>query len=145
METTFHRQCHRACALPPAVRGIRALVLGAVTLACSTPGVLAQGRTMPPPPKTPVKTYQPDAETCRSENLLRAYRQQLQTFADQPPEVLVRLRRLQLELGEASLKRCANENRISREEADRIWRELQAIPMPQPSGSQPQPSGSQRP
>ncbi len=116
--------------------GLRALGLTAMLLAGSIPAVLAQGRPMPPPPKPPVRIYEPDAETCRSESLLRAYRLQLQTFADQPPEVLLRLRRLQLELAEATLKRCANDKRISREEADRIWRELQAMPLPQSSGSQ---------
>lgn len=110
--------------------GTASLLLGAI----SPWGPPLAARTMPPPPKTPVRIYQPDGDTCKAEHLLKAYRNQLLQFADQPPEVLQRLRQMQLELGEASLKRCANENRISREEADRIWRELQSQPLP---GSQP--------
>ncbi len=95
---------------------------------------LAQGRPMPPPPMAPVKIYNPDADTCRADPLLRSYRNQLQQFADQPPAVIQRLRLMQLAMGEASLKQCASDGRLSREEADRIWRELQSMPMP---GSQP--------
>jgi hypothetical protein len=116
---------------------LASLLLGSASLALVvlTPwGSSLRARTMAPPPKTPVKIYKPDGDTCRAEHLLKAYQSQLLLFADQPPQVLQRLRQMQLELGEASLKRCANENRISREEADRIWRELQRQPLP---GSQP--------
>ncbi len=122
---------------PPLRTGPAPLLLAAVSLvlgAISPWSPPLRARTMAPPPKTPVKIYQPDGDTCRAEHLLKAYQSQLLQFADQPPEVLQRLRQMQLELGEASLKRCANENRISREEADRIWRELQRQPLP---GSQP--------
>jgi hypothetical protein len=114
----------------PLLLGTASLAL--VTLSPWSPPLGA--RTMAPPPKTPVKIYQPDDDTCQPERLLKAYQNQLRQFADQPPQVLQRLRQMQLDLGEASLKRCANENRISREEADRIWRELQRQPLP---GSQP--------
>lgn len=121
----------------PCRPGPAALLAGFASLAllASGSGIPSlEARTMPPRPKTPVRLYQPDGDTCREEHLLKAYRNQLQQFADQPPQVLQRLRQMQLELGEASLKRCANEGLISREEADRIWRELQRQPLP---GSQP--------
>ncbi|MCT0219181.1 hypothetical protein KQ304_09240 [Synechococcus sp. CS-1329] len=116
---------------------VGSLLLGSASLVLVTISPWSpplEARTMAPPPKTPVRIYQPDGDTCQADHMLKAYQNQLLQFADQPPQVLQRLRQIQLELGEASLKRCANENRISREEADRIWRELQRQPLP---GSQP--------
>jgi hypothetical protein len=93
----------------------------------------AQSRPMPPPPEEPVRLYRPDGDTCRPENLTAAYRDQLLQFADQPQQVLLRLREVQLEMAEKSLKACAEQNLLSRPEAERIWRELQLLPLPQSS------------
>ena len=103
-------------------------LIGATVL---VPRAVAQDRPVPPPPAPPVQIFRPDLTTCQPTNLLAAQRRQLAQFASQPPEVLARLRQLQLELGEATLKRCAAQNLISREEAERIWRELQLMPLPQ--------------
>jgi hypothetical protein len=113
-------------------------LIGATSL---VPSAAAQGRTMPPPPAAPVQIYRPDLATCQGQNLLAAHRRHLEQFNSQPPQVLARLRQLQLELGEATLKRCASQNLISRQEAERIWRELQLMPLPQA----PSADSSQRP
>ncbi|NQV11566.1 MAG: hypothetical protein HQ527_10455 [Cyanobacteria bacterium] len=116
----------------------RKLLFGLIGLISTlSPGAaLAQGRSMPPPPAAPVTIYRPDQATCQSENMLGAYRRQLQQFAGQSTKVLIRLREVQLELAEGSLKNCASQNLLSRDEAERIWRELQAMPLPQPAASQ---------
>ncbi len=117
---------------------IRQVLLSLIGLigALSPGAALAQGRSMPPPPAAPVTTYRPDQATCQSDNMLGAYRRQLQQFAGQSTKVLLRLRQVQLEMAEASLKDCASQNLLSRDEADRIWRKLQAMPLPQPAASQ---------
>ncbi|MCT0230799.1 hypothetical protein KQ306_08045 [Synechococcus sp. CS-1324] len=105
------------------------------------PGALAQGRTMPTPPAAPVRVYRPDFATCQPDHLTAAFRRQLDQFVGQSPQVMARLRTLQLELGEATLRSCADQNLISREVAEQIWRDLQTMPLPQaPPGT-----GSQRP
>ncbi len=110
------------------------------------PGRLfAQGRVMPPPPKAPVRIYRPDGDTCQADNLLSTYRMQLLQFADQPPAVLARLRQIQLEMGEASLKTCAEANLLTREEAERIWDELQRMSLPGRPEDRQSPAGTQPP
>ena len=109
--------------------------------AALVPAAVAQGRPVPPPPAAPVQIYRPDLATCQPQNLVVAQRRHLKQFATQPPEVLARLRQLQLELGEATLRSCAAQNLISREEAERIWRDLQTMPLPQA----PSAGASQRP
>jgi hypothetical protein len=113
-------------------------LIGATGLVLSA---AAQGRSLPPPPAAPVQIFRPDLATCQPQNLVAAHRRHLEQFASQPPEVLVRLRQLQLEMGEATLRSCAGQNLISREEAERIWRDLQLMPMPQA----PSADDSQRP
>jgi hypothetical protein len=118
------------------IRTVPALaVLVLVVIAAVVPGhpARAQGRQMPPPPEEPVRLYRPDGSTCRPENLTAAYQGQLLQFADQPRHVLLRLREVQLEMAEKSLKACAEQNLLSRPEAERIWRELQLLPLPQAS------------
>jgi len=117
---------------------LRKLLFGLIgpIAAFAAGAALAQGRSMPPPPAAPVTTYRPDQATCQSDNMLGAYRRQLQQFAGQSTKVLLRLRQVQLEMAEASLKDCASQNLLSRDEADRIWRKLQAMPLPQPAASQ---------
>jgi hypothetical protein len=113
-------------------------LIGAMAL---VPSAAAQGRSQPPPPAAPVQIFRPDLATCQPQNLVAAHRRHLEQFASQPPQVLARLRQLQLEMGEATLKSCASQNLISRQEAERIWRELQLMPLPQAPSAE----GSQRP
>ena len=113
-------------------------LIGATALVTSA---AAQGRSQPPPPAAPVQIFRPDLATCQPQNLVAAHRRHLEQFASQPPQVLARLRQLQLEMGEATLKSCAGQNLISRQEAERIWRELQLMPLPQA----PSADDSQRP
>jgi len=108
------------------------LLIGSSAL---VPSVSAQGRSMPAPPAAPVQIYRPDLVTCQPDHLVTAFRRQLDQFASQPPQVMARLRQLQLELAEGTLRSCAEQNLISREVAERIWRDMQTMPLPQAPGS----------
>lgn len=123
------------------IRPLRlALVLAA--LAMAGPAAFSQDRRTP---AVPVQTFEPDPLTCKSDNLLAAYRRQLSQFASQPPKVLARLREVQLEMGEATLKRCAALGHLSRPEAEQIWREFQLMPLPTATVPSPAPAPVQRP
>lgn len=119
--------------LIPSAAGLAVLLLAAGGDPSPGGGVQAQGRSMPPPPQPPVRIYRPDENTCQPANLTAAYQTQLSQFADQPRHVLLRLREVQLEMAEKSLKACAEQDLLSRPEAERIWRELQLLPLPQAS------------
>ena len=116
------------------------LALALAALGLTGPAAHSQDRRTP---LAPVQTFEPDPLTCKRDNLLAAYRRQLNQFASQPPKVLVRLREEQLEMGEATLKRCAALGYLSRPDAEQIWREFQLMPLP--TATAPAPSPAQRP
>ena len=116
------------------------LALALAALGLTGPAAHSQDRRTP---LAPVQTFEPDPLTCKRDNLLAAYRRKLNQFASQPPKVLVRLREVQLEMGEATLKRCAALGYLSRPDAEQIWREFQLMPLP--TATAPAPSPAQRP
>ncbi|MEB3256288.1 MAG: hypothetical protein VKJ05_07865 [Synechococcaceae cyanobacterium] len=97
-------------------------------------------RPQPPPPRKEI--YDPDQAACRAEHLESHARQQLSPWADQPPEVLARLRLLQGEMLRASLRRCIARGLISPTEAAGVEQRLGFTPgmpalAPQPSSVRP--------
>ena len=75
---------------------------------------------MPPPPASPVERHDPDLKTCTSENLLRAWNQQLQAYTDQPAAVLERLRLVQRDMAIVTLNRCIQRGLLSRGDARQL-------------------------
>ncbi len=75
---------------------------------------------MPPPPASPVQTFQPDLATCQPEQLLRGYRQQLAAYADQPPAVVERLKLVQRDMAVGSLNRCISKGLLSKQQASQL-------------------------
>jgi hypothetical protein len=68
--------------------------------------------------------YDPDQVACRAEHLESHAREQLRPWADQPPEVLARLRLLQWEMLRASLRRCLARGLITPAEAAAVEQRL---------------------
>lgn len=86
------------------------------------------GRQQPPPPTSPPTRYDPDLTTCEPERIRRAFRQQLQSYADQSDAVISQLRVLQLELTRNSLRRCVARDLLTRPQADQLFEELSSSP-----------------
>lgn len=80
------------------------LVAACCTQLCLS--VAAQARNQPPPPASRPTIYDPDPKTCQPDNIRRAFARQLAPYADQGEAVLQQLRKVQLQLTEASLQRC---------------------------------------
>ena len=83
-----------------------------------------------PPASVPLK-LDPDATTCTPERISEAFAQHLRPWADQPPEVLNKLRQLQVEMTRASISRCVSLGRLSAEQAAALHSEL-GLGTPQP-------------
>ncbi len=72
-------------------------------------------RPQPPPPRT--QHYDPDASTCKPEQLESGFRRQLLPWADQSEAVLNRLRQVQAEMLRASLRRCQQRGLLTPDQA----------------------------
>lgn len=83
-----------------------------------------QGRTMPPPPASRPTLYDPDAMTCEPDRIRSGFQRQLQPYADQSPAVLAKLRQVQLDLTERSLRRCVERQLLSPQQAAQLRAEL---------------------
>jgi len=102
-----------------------ALASGALVLALGMPLGAASAKPppdpeatrRPAPPASRVERFDPDASTCKPENLLRGYRNQLTLFADQPPAAQAQLRRLQRDLAVGSINRCIQRGLLSKQQA----------------------------
>lgn len=113
-----------------------------VGLACAPQRALAATPMRPQPPPPRKEIYDPDQAACRAEHLESHAREQLRPWADQPPEVLARLRLLQGEMLRASLRRCIARGLITPAEAAGVEKRLGFQPgmpalAPQPSGVRP--------
>jgi hypothetical protein len=91
-------------------------------------------RPQPPPPRT--QLYDPDAVTCRPEELEGAHRSQLLPWADQSEAVLNRLRQVQAEMLRASLRRCQERGLLTPAQARGMEERLGLPPTPQSSSEQ---------
>lgn len=98
------------------------------------PTVAQPTRPQPPPP--PIQRYDPDAVTCRPEELEAAHRRQLLPWADQSEAVLNRLRQVQAEMLRASLRRCQERGLLTPSQAQSVEQRLDLPPAPQPSSGQ---------
>ncbi|MFN7898713.1 MAG: hypothetical protein ACK5N0_03480 [Synechococcaceae cyanobacterium] len=76
-----------------------------------------------PPASVPLK-LDPDATTCTPTLISQAFAQHLRPWADQPPEVLNQLRKLQGEMTRASIARCVSLGRLTPEQAAALQSEL---------------------
>ena len=109
----------------PATASARFAVLAISTaLACSPAAALAATPTRPQPPPPRKVLFDPDQAACRAEHLESHAREQLRPWADQPPEVLARLRLLQGEMLRASLRRCLARGLITPAEAAAVEQRL---------------------
>ena len=117
---------------------IAALLISAASLpiTATIPGVstraMAQSKprqVAPPLPTT--RVYEPDEIACQQQTIENAYRRNLQPWADQPEEVLARLRTLQGEMTRSSLKRCVSKGLLSAEQARAVEQRL-SLPTPVP-------------
>jgi hypothetical protein len=97
----------------------------------------AQGRAQPPPPASRPVYYDPDPLTCQPATIRSGFERQLQPYADQSEAVLQQLRRVQLELTAATLRRCVAKGLMAPESARALEAELLrpgAKPGAQPPG-----------
>ncbi len=109
----------RRLALATAALG-QALALalaGPLDAASAKPPPDPEADRRPDPPASRVERFDPDASTCRPENLLRGYRNQLAQFADQPAAAQAQLRRLQRDLAVGSINGCIQRGLLSKEQA----------------------------
>ncbi len=113
-----------ARSIPPAVLLSLPGFLGALALVLiPTSGRAAEPqRPSPPPPR--IQYFDSDPQACKPEAIRAAYAAHLLPFADQSPEVLARLKRLQDDITLASLKRCVEKGLLTRPQASELFRGL---------------------
>ena len=88
----------------------------------------------PQPPASVPLQLDPDPTTCTPALISQAFAQHLRPWADQPAEVLDRLRQLQADMTRASIARCVRLGWLTPEQATALQAELGLqTPRPQPS------------
>jgi hypothetical protein len=125
---------------PPKQRTLALAIVSALAWAQGSVVAATPTRPQPPPPRKVL--YDPDQVACRAEHLESSAREQLRPWAEQPPEVLARLRLLQAEMLRASLRRCIARGLLTPADAAAVEQRLGFQPgMPtldaQPSGVRP--------
>jgi hypothetical protein len=111
----------------PAVGNLALMALGCLTAPIPpTPTRAQPSRPQPPPP--PIQRFDPDASTCRPEELENGFRRQLLPWADQSEAVLNRLRQVQAEMLRASLRRCQQRGLLTPDQALKVEQRLQLPP-----------------
>ncbi|MFM7360803.1 MAG: hypothetical protein ACKOBY_11980 [Cyanobium sp.] len=86
----------------------------------------------PEPPPAPIQRFDPDASTCRPEELESGFRRQLLPWADQSEAVLNRLRQVQAEMLRASLRRCQQRGLLTPDQALGVEQRLKLPPAEAP-------------
>lgn len=126
---------------PPNHRGIPAIcqVFAVAGLALVVQLPMAAVRAIPAggintPPPTRVDRFNPDQQVCTPEAIRQGYLSQMQPWADQPPQVVARLREVQLEMMRSTLRRCVSKGLMDRTAAEQLFAQLIADPS---SGSTP--------
>jgi len=84
--------------------------------------VPADGSGIPLP--TRVERFNPDQQVCQPARIKAGFASQLRPWADQPPAVLEQLRRVQLEMTQATLQRCVSKGLLKPSEAAELERQL---------------------
>lgn len=121
----------------PASQGLAA-VLAAALMAALPPGASEIARaepTRPQPPPPRKVLYDPDQTTCQPAHVERTFAEQLKPWADQSEAVQARLRQVQAEMLQGSLRRCVARGLLSEAEAQALMQRLLASP--QPSATRP--------
>jgi hypothetical protein len=79
-----------------------------------------------------VVIYDPDPVSCQPDTIRQAFARHLAPFADQSPAVLARLRQVQLEMTDSSLRRCVAKGLMEPDTAAALRQELAAQPPTRP-------------
>jgi hypothetical protein len=111
-------------------RLLTAGLLGALALPA---GLQAQPFRPEPMASTRKVVYDPDRDTCTPETITTAFHSHLRPWADQPPQVLERLRILQESMTRTSLSRCVQLGRMTPDQVRGVERSLGLSPSPLPT------------
>lgn len=131
--TAIPHPCQRGPSSPgqrpwPSVSWLPLLVVACcIQLCCS---LAAQARNQPPPPASRPTIYDADPKTCQPDNIRRGFARQLEPYADQGEAVLQQLRKVQLQLTEASLRRCVAKGLMDEATARSLAAELLGVQGP---------------
>jgi hypothetical protein len=87
-------------------------------------GRTSEAAERPRPPEAPVQHFDSDPQACKPESISASYKSHLLPYADQSPEVLAKLRRVQDDMTLASLKRCVQKGLLTRPQASVLFRSL---------------------
>ena len=101
---------------------LAAVLLGLLLSPPLSRAVPAGGITVPLPSR--VDRYNPDELVCKPETIRSSFNRQLQPWADQPPQVLAQLRRVQLEMTRATLQRCVRKGLMDAAAAQALEHQL---------------------
>jgi len=105
--------------LPASTVTVLAALLQGPPMALAVP---AGGITTPLP--TRVERFNPDQQVCLPETIRASFATQLLPWADQPAAVLAQLRRVQLEMTQATLQRCVSKGLLQADQASELERQL---------------------
>lgn len=118
----------------PASQGLAAVLAAALMAALALPPRASEiaraepTRPQPPPPRKVL--YDPDQTTCQPAHVERTFAEQLKPWADQSEAVQARLRQVQAEMLQGSLRRCVARGLLSEAEAQALMQRLLASPQP---------------
>ncbi len=103
---------------------VQALLCGVLLGFLPWTGRTSEAAERPRPPEAPVQYFDSDPQACKPEAISASYKNHLRPYADQSPEVLAKLRRVQDDLTLASLKRCVQKGLLTRPQASVLFRTL---------------------
>lgn len=103
---------------------LRNLLCGVLLGLLPGAGQANDGAERPKPPEAPIQYFDSDPQACKPEAISASYKSHLLPYADQSPDVLAKLRRVQDDLTLASLKRCVQKGLLTRPQASVLFREL---------------------
>lgn len=98
------------------------MLLGLLLTSSASLAVPSDGIDIPQP--TRVERFNPDQQVCQPQAIKAGFARQLQPWADQPAAVLEQLRRVQLEMTQATLRRCVSKGLLPPAEAAELERQL---------------------
>jgi hypothetical protein len=105
-------------------RLLRPLLCGVLLGLLPVAGRTSDAAERPRPPESPVRYFDSDPAACKPESIRASYKSHLLPYADQSPQVLAKLRRVQDDITLASLKRCVQKGLLTRPQASVLFREL---------------------
>jgi hypothetical protein len=108
----------------PAAAALQPLLWGLLLGLLPGAGRTSEAAERPQPPEARVRYFESDPQACKPEAISASYKSHLQPYADQSPEVLAKLRRVQDDLTLASLKRCVQKGLLTRPQASVLFRSL---------------------